>query len=87
MRDALYQVVLAILQGEKMPADWEGALVKLLPKKPGEEAILESTKTYLPDHHSGKDSHVHLGTPPWSGKRDSRGDGGSAGGLSQRSLY
>ena len=44
MRDALYQVVLAILQGDKMPADWEGALVKLLPKKPGEEAILESTR-------------------------------------------
>ena len=42
MNDALYQVVNPVIQNRKMPTSWEGALTTLIPKKVGEEKILES---------------------------------------------
>ena len=44
MKTALYVAVQAALTGKKIPEEWEGAITKLLPKKPGEEGILESLR-------------------------------------------
>jgi len=44
MKDVLYQVVNQVAQNGKMPTSWEGALTTLIPKKVGEEQILESTR-------------------------------------------
>jgi len=44
MKVALYQVVNQVVQNEKIPTSWEGALNTLIPKKVGEETILESTR-------------------------------------------
>ena len=44
MKDALYKVVNQVIQNGQMPTLWEGALTTLIPKKVGEEKILESIR-------------------------------------------
>jgi hypothetical protein len=44
MQSALYHAVSEIVTGRRAPPEWEGAVVKLLPKRPGEEHILESNR-------------------------------------------
>ena len=44
MKDALYRVVNQVIQKGKMPTSWEQALTTLIPKKVGEEKILESIR-------------------------------------------
>jgi hypothetical protein len=44
MQSALYHAVSEIVTGRRPPPEWEGAVVKLLPKRAGEEHILESNR-------------------------------------------
>ena len=44
MKDSPYQVVNLVIQNGRMPTSWEGALTTLIPKKVGEEKILESIR-------------------------------------------
>ena len=44
MKDALYKVVNQVIQNGQMPTLWEGALTTLIPKKVGEENIVESIR-------------------------------------------
>ncbi len=44
MQSALYHAVSEIVTGRRTPPEWEGAVVKLLPKRAGEEHILQSNR-------------------------------------------
>jgi hypothetical protein len=44
MQSALYHVVSEIVTGRCAPPEWDGAVVKLPPKRAGEEHILESNR-------------------------------------------
>ena len=44
MKEALFQAVRAAVRNGKIPTEWEGALVKLLSKKAGEEGTLEHNR-------------------------------------------
>ena len=44
MKDALYRAVSKALTSGRIPQEWEGALVKLLVKRPGEEHLMESLR-------------------------------------------
>jgi len=44
MENALYKVVNQVIQHGQMPISWEGALTTLIPKKVGEEKIVESIR-------------------------------------------
>jgi hypothetical protein len=44
MKDALYRAVSKDLTSGRIPQEWEGALVKLLVKRQGEEHLLESLR-------------------------------------------
>ena len=44
MQSALYHAVSEIVTGRRAPPEWEGAVVKLLQKRAGEEHILESNR-------------------------------------------
>jgi len=44
MKDALYMVANQVIQNGQMPTSWEAELTTLIPKKVGEEKILESIR-------------------------------------------
>ena len=44
MKDVLYRVVDQVIQNGKIPTSWEGTLTTLIPRKVGEEKILESIR-------------------------------------------
>ena len=44
MKIALFNAVEAVASGRRAPVEWEGAIVKLLPKKESEEHVLESNR-------------------------------------------
>jgi hypothetical protein len=44
MKIALFNAVEAVTSGRRAPVEWEGAIVKLLPKKESEEHVLESNR-------------------------------------------
>ena len=45
MQLALYQAVCEIVTGRRAPPEWDGAVVKMLPKRADEEHILESNRS------------------------------------------
>jgi len=54
LKDVVYQVVNQIAQNGKMSTSWEGALATLIPKKVGEEKILESIRSICFMNTAGK---------------------------------